>query len=487
MDEGPTRGTIRGLMQCLVRSYDLAVLDANTRLPFRFGQVTLREAVIVTARAVLETPHGRSAIGYSSDLCVPKWFEKDPAKSAEEDVRALLASAAAAGAVALDGGTRAATIFEHWRRAYSECVEAVEFRAPDRLVRGFGVALLERALLDAACRLGEVSFFEALEEDLFGFRPATLVPELAGFDLSQILPRSPRDRIAVRHTVGMLDPLRVTDIPAGERLADGLPQALEEDVERYGLRYFKIKICGDLAADRTRLLAIAGLLRSLGIQRPGITLDGNEQITDLAMLEELFATLEENEDGRALLANLLWIEQPLPRALSFDPGSTAALGRLGARVPFILDEADVGLEAFPLALARGYRGISMKNCKGVFRSFVHRGLCELHPGAFLAGEDLTNLGVLALGQDLATAAALDLAHVERNGHHYFHGLDHLPAAEARDAAIAHPDLYETRPDGTFLRIHGGHLELASLQRVGYGYDLPIRFEERRPLPRPTAP
>ena len=67
--------------------------------------------------------------------------------------------------------------------------------------------------------------------------------------------------------------------------------------------------------------------------------------------------------------------------------------------------------------------MSVKNCKGVFRALLSRGLCELaDDGSFQSAEDLTNLPVLALQQDLATIAALGLPHVERNGHHYFKGL-----------------------------------------------------------------
>jgi len=79
----------------------------------------------------------------------------------------------------------------------------------------------------------------------------------------------------------------------------------------------------------------------------------------------------------------MWIEQPLPRAISFDPTATAPFATLGRSFGLIVDEADAGLEAFPRALQCGYGGISVKNCKGVFRGFVHRGLCELHAAHML--------------------------------------------------------------------------------------------------------
>src|SRR5207302_8085313 len=44
----------------------------------------------------------------------------------------------------------------------------------------------------------------------------------------------------------------------------------------------------------------------------------------------------------------------------------------------------------------------------------------------LTGEDLCNLGPVALLQDLALMALLGIEHVERNGHHYYRGLSLWP-------------------------------------------------------------
>jgi hypothetical protein len=134
----------------------------------------------------------------------------------------------------------------------------------------------------------------------------------------------------------------------------------------------------------------------------------------------------------------------------------------------IIDEADCAVEALPRALELGYRGISVKNCKGVFRAMASRGLCEATDGAFQSAEDLTNLPAVALQQDLATVAALGLPHVERNGHHYFRGLDHLPESEIEYALQEHPELYTSDGGGARLDIESGALRLDSLERPGYG-------------------
>ena len=51
--------------------------------------------------------------------------------------------------------------------------------------------------------------------------------------------------------------------------------------------------------------------------------------------------------------------------------------------------------------------------------------------------------------DIATSQVEhQVFHVERNGHHYFRGLDHLPSEVAAEALAAHPDLYRTLPAAT---------------------------------------
>jgi len=456
---------------------DFAVSDCSTRLPFRFGMNTMTWAPTLTARVELETEAG-PATGYSADLCVPKWFEKDPGKSLQQDVQGLMESAQLAAAAARCDQSE--TVFDLWWRCYRERVHGQPSDASDRLVRGFGVALVERAVMDASCRAAGKSFFDALKSDLFGFRPGAVHPELSDWSLADTLDPIPFTDVELRHTIGLLDPLRDADISDDARLDDGLPESLEENIRRYGLRWFKLKLSGDRHTDMERCLAVSKILQDEIGDKARLTVDGNEQFEDLVELRRFFEDLDSRPAGRALLRTLQYIEQPLPRAMSLKNGIAPALAALTEIAPVILDEADYGVEAFPRALEMGYGGISIKNCKGVFRSFLNRGLCERYDG-FQSAEDLTNLGVLALQQDLTTVAALGLSHVERNGHHYFHGLDHLPASEVTGALQAHPELWAPQGDGATLRIEQGRLEIGSLQCVGYGYDCPIDFEERTPL------
>lgn len=460
-----------------IRAVSFGMTDCQTRLPFRFGIHTMTWAPTLSVRVELETDAGL-AQGHAAELLVPKWFEKDPKTSIQADLERLIESAQAAAQAARSASFE--SVFELWWRLYRARVHGTPQAAPDRLLRGFGVALVERAVIDAACRAAGLSFFDALKSDLLGIQAARVYPELGEFRFASILPEAPSQRVALRHTIGLLDALRPSDLAAAGRVNDGLPECLEEDIETYGLEWFKLKLSGDLQADLERSLEVAQILAERVPGPAHVSMDGNEQFQDLGRLREFLEHLERESSGRALLGALVCIEQPLPRALSFEDEARSGLAALTEWAPVILDEADHGVEALPRALELGYGGVSMKNCKGVLRALLQHALCEKQT-AFQSAEDLTNLGVLALQQDLATVAALGLSQVERNGHHYFRGLEHLSAREARGAAAAHPDLWRAGEAGVHLRVEAGALQLGSLQQVGYGYGCPIDWEARTPL------
>jgi hypothetical protein len=449
-----------------VLSGRLTSSECRTRIPFRFGATALEQAPLLTLRLEVEGADGRRAYGFAADLCVPRWFEKDPARDARDDARRLIDSARAALAAV---ERRSASVLELSDALWRARVERLPAGAPEKLLRGFGAALVERALIDGACRLDRLSFFEAVRSGRLGFVP-------------EGLPAQPLRSIPVRHTVGLGDRLRRTDIPAGARLDDGFPECLEEDIERHGFTRFKLKLGGVPDADRARLLAIAAVLEERCPAAPVVTLDANEQYPDLTELRSTLEAVRADALGARLLARLAWIEQPLPRALTLDPAANRELPALSGLAPLVIDEADDGTDAFPRAAELGYRGVSVKNCKGVLRALRNRALCAASQGVlFQTGEDLTNLPVLALQQDLATQALLGLADVERNGQHYFRGLAHLPRPEAEAALAAHPDLYQRQAGAIALRIASGQVALGSLDRPGYGYDLEIRDDLRTPV------
>jgi hypothetical protein len=134
----------------------------------------------------------------------------------------------------------------------------------------------------------------------------------------------------------------------------------------------------------------------------------------------------------------------------------------------IIDESDDAMDAFPRARALGYKGVSSKTCKGIYKSLINGARCAAWgPDYFMSGEDLTIQPGLALQQDLALVSLLGITHVERNGHHYVNGMAGLPRAEQEAFLAAHPDLYERSHGAVRVRIAGGEMMTGSLACAGF--------------------
>ena len=451
-----------------VREVQLLERDVHLRMPFRFGVVTLTQAPQLFVRARITLKDGRSAWGAAAELLAPKWFDKDPALSNEDNFEQLRESVRLATALYTEARI-AHTAFRHFAENHHFQTSACRARGLNPLVGAFGPALLDRAVLDALCRLRGVSFHDAIRANLPGIAPAEFLAEFAGFDMNGFLAGlRPLAHVHARHTVGLVDPITAADQRDG-RVGDGLPETLEEVVAAYGHTYFKLKVSGHVVADVARLTAIAAVLDRL--EAPySVTLDGNEQYESVDGVLALWEAMERTPALRRLVDATLFVEQPIARkqALLRD------VRPLAARRPVIIDESDADLDAFLEARAQGYAGVSSKSCKGLYKSLINRARCEMWnagggagPTYFMSGEDLTTQAGLAVQQDLALVSLLGLTHVERNGHHYVNGMAALPAAEQQAFLAAHPDLYVAAGGTVRLRIERGRLALASLACPGF--------------------
>lgn len=86
-----------------------------------------------------------------------------------------------------------------------------------------------------------------------------------------------------------------------------------------------------------------------------------------------------------------------------------------------------------------------------------------------------------LHQDFVALGLLDIAHCERNGHHYGYGLSHLTNSEKQLVHQHHEDLYVQRENESFLRIRRGAVQTNSLQCVGFGMRFPPQWDALTPL------
>jgi hypothetical protein len=466
-----------------VREVELRERDVQLRMPFRFGAATLRECPQAFVRVRIARADGREGWGMAAEMLAPKWFDKDERLSNEDNVAQLrLALRLAAELYTGDAVPRAA--FALFAAHYREQLEAGHGAGLNPLTASYGAALLDRAVLDALCRLEGAGFWDAMRANLAGIAPGPLISDLGAFDFDKFLAGlRPLRRLWARHTVGLVDPVTAADQPPDTRVGDGLPETLEEVLTAYGPTYFKLKVQGDGPADLARLTAIAAALD----RRPGayrVSLDGNEQYRDVEDIVELWDAIEKTPALARLAASTLFIEQPIGRAVALDRDVTA----LGARRPVLIDESDGDLDAFVRARACGYRGVSSKSAKGFYKSLVNLARCALwngEPGGrpyFMSAEDLTVQAGIALQQDLALVALLGLEHVERNGHHYVNGMASLPAHEQVAFLRAHPDLYVESAGAVRVRIAAGTMAIGSLACPGWASAAEPAWEAMRPMP-----
>lgn len=443
------------------------------RLPFRFGVVTLTECPQHFARVRIELADGRSAWGAAAELMAPKWFDKNLALSNEDNFDQLRRVTALAREAYLSDAM-AASAFGHFARHHDAHRMAAVRLGFNPLLASFGPALIDRAVLDALCRVLQISFYSAIQVNVAGIGPAH--PAFAGLDMNAFLAGlAPASGIEARHTVGMVDAITAADLK--KAVADGLPETLEEVVRVYGHRYFKLKVGGDIAADLARLHAIAEVLDRVGTPYFA-SLDGNEQYADATGIAELMARVREAPALARLYDAILFVEQPIARQLALDVDLRAAsIGK-----PVIIDESDGELDSYVQARARGYAGVSSKTCKGFYKSLLNAARCaawnagQTETRYFMSAEDLTTQAGLAVQQDLALVNLLGITHVERNGHHYVNGMAALPAEEQQAFLDAHGDLYERSHGAVRLRIRGGRIHLGSLECAGFASGAMPDFE-----------
>ncbi|CAN5617368.1 mandelate racemase [soil metagenome] len=463
-----------------VLAVDLFESPYTMRMPFRFGVITVTEGLQAIVRVRLRHADGREGFGYAAEALAAKWFDKDPLLSDAQNVEQLrCALRLARGAYLAAPPMSAFDLFAVHNRPLREAGAA---RGLQPLVSAYGPALLDRAVLDALCRIEDIGFWQAMQANLPGMHARTVARDLADVDLSAFLGSlQPLQQLQVRHTVGLLDPIVAGDQPAGSRVDDGLPETLAEVAARYGNRYFKLKVSGRLDADLDRLDRVASVLDALP-EPVYVTLDGNEQYDDADAVLALWQAMQARPQLQRLCALTLLIEQPIPRSKALAAPVTA----LAACRPVIIDESDGEIDSFLRARALGYTGVSSKACKGFYKSLLNLARCRAWNAAegghwFMSAEDLTTQPGLSVQQDMALVSLLGISHVERNAHHFIDGFNGRPGNEADAFLQAHPDLYHREDGRVRLRIDGGCVVIASLAAAGFGSGVSPDLRTTRPM------
>ncbi len=450
---------------------DCHVLPTRTRFPFRYGIAAMTSAPHLFLRAKFEI-NGHESVGIASEGLPPKWFTKTPNTTFEQDLPDMLATIRHAIAAAIDVG-ESAHFFDWWQATYAAQASWAKGRSIPPLLANLGTSLIERAGLDALCRSLNTPLRIALAEHQLGLHLDAIHE---GLEATFLPPPSIETTVFARHTVGLADPLTDADIPDEDRADDGLPQSLEACIGAYGLRYFKIKICGQLDTDLARLICLSEILSS-HCPDYRYTLDGNEQYKTLSEFREHWQAFHDEPKLASFLSDqhLIFVEQPVHRDRALDDSIAADFENWPDAPPLIIDESDAEISSATRALELGYSGTSHKNCKGVIKGIANAALLANRRSAnpqrpaILSGEDLANLGPVALQQDLAVMQLLGIKHVERNGHHYFPGLSAYPDEVQVAALEHHDDLYRSHQNKfPTLDLRDGRIDVGSVTHAPFG-------------------
>ena len=452
-------------------------IQLKTRMPFKYGIATMTEVPMVFVQ--LDTNiDGRLSRGIASDLLPPKWFTKVPNDPLDKEVADMLQ--VIRRAISHSIGIEAPTTFAAWQGIYERQDAWAKSENIAPLLAHFGTSLVERALIESVCRATSKTLGQALRDGTLGFQPGAIHPALTKRSTLELLPRSPLASVVPRHTVGLADPLSADTIPDDEKLDDSLPQSLDQCIHAYGLRHFKIKITGDIDADLERLRTVAAAIDQHAPSNHAFSLDGNEQFKSVDDFRKHWIRLTDNSTLSSFFQHLLFVEQPLHRNVALEKSVKEGFDDWPGRPPIIIDESDATIKSLPTALDLGYAGTSHKNCKGIFKGVANACLLntrrETGHTSVMSGEDLCNVGPVAVIQDLAVMAALGIESVERNGHHYMAGLSQFPEATQKQVLDSHTGLYRISELGwPTLDIRDGQIDLTSVnsQPFGTGFELDL--------------
>ena len=483
MHDAPPINT--SVMPAKITGASIHQIQLKTRMPFKYGIATMTEVPMVFVRIEAEIDRTKTA-GIASDLLPPKWFTKGPEDPLEKEISDMLQVIRKALSQALCQGADSA--FDLWKLIYDGQSRWAEVNNIPALLANFGTSLVERALIEATCKAGNKTLGQALLSGSLGFEPGRIHSCLEGQSASSLLPKTPLAKVQARHTVGLGDPLDSNQIDADDRIDDTLPQSLDQCIQAYGLHHFKIKINGDIEWDLNRLKNVAKCIEQHADSHFAFSLDGNEQFHSVTAFRDHWNILHAEPELETFFDHLLFIEQPLHRDVALNESLKSEFDQWPDRPAVIIDESDATIESLPQALAIGYAGTSHKNCKGIFKGIANACLLEHHrrngTQTVISGEDLCNVGPVAVIQDLAVMATLGIESVERNGHHYMAGLSQFPERTREQVLNAHDGLYKTSETGwPTLAICNGEIDLTSVntQAFGTGFELDLSVFSEIPL------
>ncbi|MBO3798694.1 MAG: mandelate racemase/muconate lactonizing enzyme family protein [Thermoproteota archaeon] len=341
------------------------------RTPLKFGSVIVEESTSLTVKTVVKNRNGKEAIGLGSMPLACEWAFPSIVETHERKLEAMKLVAERYGELLVkEAGSR----FMHpidWFVRHEDEIPGIARKVSSELGLKEGLpvlaALVAVSPIDSSLHDGFGKVNEICSYDGYG-------PKYVNHDLSFYLGEGFRNKyitdyikpeysseIPVFHLVGGLDELKRGG--TGLESTEGLPESLEEWIEKDGVFCFKIKLSGndtDWDVKRTREVAevVSETLGKQGKKDFYLSVDSNEMHpSPEAVLEYLRRVRREAPEA---FERILYVEQPVSRDIErcmFD------MSRVAEVKPVLADEGITGLRSFDLSMRLGWSGVALKTCK----------------------------------------------------------------------------------------------------------------------------
>jgi L-alanine-DL-glutamate epimerase-like enolase superfamily enzyme len=296
-----------------------------------------------------------------------------------------------------------------------ELAEAMKLQEPiPDLAIALAMSSTDIAIHDAFGRLHGTNSFNLMTPEMVGTDLSTWLGEdFVGKHLTDVVLPKPAPTLNLYHLVGSLDPLSNDDL--NRKVGDGLPETLEEWIQKQQLSHLKVKITGqDLDADVGRVFEIDRIAMRVAPTRVwSYSIDFNEACENEDYVIDFLERLDRlSKDSTS---KLHYIEQPMQRDLKARKEVT--MHRVSRLKPVVIDESLTDLESLMFAKQQGYSGVALKACKGITDSVLYAAAAK-HYGMKIYVQDLTCVGASFLTSASLASRISGITAVEGNGRQY---------------------------------------------------------------------
>jgi len=297
--------------------------------------------------------------------------------------------------------THGFSVFEVWRKIRDGMTAWQASNRRSEKAAGFGLALVERAIIDAQCRLWKTDLRDAVQANRFRINLGEVCKPLAGREPSELLEANDQSGMRPRLAIAPGDDLS-PESPLAQTLAVGK------------IRDLSIGLTGNIDADFARIFDVGQCLgKSLG-SRFNLSLEGNGTYAAPGDLRRLMEKLRNDPATRSLAQEITFIEQPFPVDSSFSPAAVAVFAEWPERPAILVDEANTTPTAAARALEWGYSGAVFRANRGLIPGLVYACLLgarrEREPVGkwMLAGGPVSLQSAFGAQSEIAAANALGL-------------------------------------------------------------------------------